>query len=293
VKAVLLMAHGSPESLSDEDMHAYLLRVRGGRPPTPQLIQEMQAHYGAIGGSPLKSITLAQARALEQALGDGTLVHVGMRNSLPTIADALAEAAGHGASEVVALPLAPQYSALSVGKYQKAVQESRPESMRVRFVSSWHDHAGLLEAFAEKARAAMARDEPDAVVFTAHSLPARLAQEGDPYVGEVTATAQGVASRVGLDAFRLAWQSAGRTQEPWLTPSLEQMLGELSGQGVSRVLVVPVGFVSDHTEILYDIDVEAAGLARQKDLRLTRSESLNTSPAFIAALADIVHAQRD
>jgi ferrochelatase len=292
MRAVLLLAHGSPESLSDEDMHAYLVRVRGGRPPTPWLMEEMQAHYAAIGGSPLKAITLAQAQALEQALGDGTRVRVGMRNSRPSIADALAEAADSGATEIVAIPLAPQYSALSVGKYEQAVEEARPGALRVQFVRSWHAHPGLLDAFAEKMRAALARDAPDAVVFTAHSLPVRVASAGDPYVGEVTATAAGVALRADVADVRLAWQSAGRTDEPWLSPSLEEALGDLAEQRFGHVLAVPVGFVSDHTEILYDIDIEAARFARERNLRLSRTESLNTSPTFIAALADLVRTDR-
>jgi ferrochelatase len=165
--------------------------------------------------------------------------------------------------------------------------------MRVHFVRSWHAHPGLLDAFAEKTKAALARDDPGAVIFTAHSLPVRVASEGDPYVGEVTATAMGVAARTGVWDVRIAWQSAGRTDEPWLSPSLEEALGDLSQQGFGHVLVVPVGFVSDHTEVLYDIDIEAARFARERNLRLTRTESLNTSPTFIEALADLVRVHRD
>jgi len=190
------------------------------------------------------------------------------------------------------VPLAPQYSTLSVGKYREAVDRSRPEGMKVRFVDSWHDHPGLLDAFAEKLRAARSREEWDEVIFTAHSLPERVVREGDPYAEQVAATARGVAERAGLARYRQAYQSAGRTPEPWLGPALEEALGELAGRGARRVLVAPIGFVCDHTEILFDIDVQARSFARAQGLTLGRTESLNTSPAFIGALADLVRAHR-
>lgn len=288
---VLLLAHGTPESL--DEMPEYLRLVRGGREPSAELIVEMRHNYGAIGGrSPLTDITRAQAAGLQRALDDGTPVFVGMRNWKPFIADALRDAAGAGVDDLVALPLAPQYSTLSVGKYKEAVARSRPEGMTVRFVDSWHDHPGLLEAFAEKVRAARARDAWDEVIFTAHSLPQRVVQAGDPYPGQVASTARGVAERAELDRYRLAYQSAGRTPEPWLGPPLEQALGEAAGGGARRVLVAPIGFVCDHTEVLFDIDVQARSAARAQGLTLGRTESLNTSPAFIRALADLVRAHR-
>jgi ferrochelatase len=219
-------------------------------------------------------------------------VFVGMRNWKPFVADALREAAEGGVTDLVALPMAPQYSTLSVGKYREAVERSRPAGLRVRFVESWHDHPGLLEAFAEKLRAARAQDVWDEVICTAHSLPERVVREGDPYPAQVAATARGVAERAGLSRYRQAYQSAGRTPEPWLGPSLEQVLAELSDQGARRVLVIPVGFVCDHTEVLFDIDVQAQAFARARGLSLGRTESLNTSPAFIGALADLVRAHR-
>jgi len=290
MKGVLLLAHGTPESL--DDMPEYLRLVRGGREPSAELVEEMRHNHAAIGGrSPLTDITRAQAAALQRALGDGTPVFVGMRNWKPFIADALRDAAAAGIGALVVLPLAPQYSTLSVGKYKEAVERSRPEGMAVRFVDSWHDHPGLLDAFAEKMRAAM-EDAWDEVVFTAHSLPERVVREGDPYPGQVAATARGVAERAGLVRYRQAYQSAGRTPEPWLGPPLEQSLGEIAREGARRVLVAPVGFVSDHTEILFDIDVQAQAAARAQGLTLRRTESLNTSPAFIRALVDLVRAQR-
>jgi ferrochelatase len=286
MKAVLLLAHGTPDSL--DDMPEYLARVRGGRPPSPELIEEMRGNYGAIGGrSPLTDITRAQAAALSDALG-GTKVYVGMRNWRPYIADTLAEAAAAGVRELVAVPMAPQYSTLSVAKYGEAVEAARPPEMAVRFVRSWHAHPGLLDAFAEKVRAARAQGPWDRVLFTAHSLPMRVVAQGDPYPDEVAATAQGVAERAGVAESARAYQSAGRTPEPWLGPPLEDALGEAAASGAKRVLVVPVGFVCDHTEILFDIDIQAAETGRRLGLEVGRTESLNTSETFIRALADLV-----
>jgi ferrochelatase len=288
---VLLLAHGTPESL--DQMPEYLTRVRGGRAPSPELVEEMRHNYAAIGGrSPLTDLTRAQAAALARALADGTPVYVGMRNWRPFIADALGEARAAGIREMLAVPLAPQYSTLSVAKYRQATEAARPEGLSLRFVESWHDHPGLLDAFAERLQTALARGPADVVVFTAHSLPRRVIEGGDPYATQVTATAEGVARRAGLDAYRIAWQSAGRTDEPWLSPTLEEELAALSGQGARRVLVAPIGFVSDHTEILFDIDVQARAAARRFGLGLERTESLNDSPRFIAALADLVRAAR-
>ena len=287
MNAVLLLAHGTPDSL--DEMPEYLTRVRGGRPHAPELIEEMRRNYAAIGGrSPLTDITRAQAEALGRELGDGTPVYFGMRNWKPFIADVLAAAAGEGCTELVAVPLAPQYSTLSVGKYRQAVEEARPPGLKVRFVESWHDHRGLIEAFAEKVREARALRPAAAFVFTAHSLPLRAVREGDPYPEQVAATAAAVAARAGLPRFRLAWQSAGRTPEPWIVPALEETVGELGREGVTEVVVAPIGFVSDHTEVLYDIDVAAADSARRLGITLSRIASLNTSPTFIRALADIV-----
>jgi protoporphyrin/coproporphyrin ferrochelatase len=285
--AVLLLAHGTLESL--DEMPEYLTRVRGGRPPEPPLVEEMRRNYAAIGGrSPLTDLTLAQAEALRGELGRGSRVYVGMRNWKPFIADALAAAAADGALDLVAVPMAPQYSTLSVGKYKEAVERATPPGMRVRFVESWHDHPGLVAAFAEKVEEAVAGGPAAAVVFTAHSLPLRVVEAGDPYPGQVARTASDVAARARLSAYRVAYQSAGRTPEPWLGPSLDEALDELAREGAARVIVAPIGFVCDHTEILFDIDVAAAAAARQRGLALSRTASLNTSPAFIRALADVV-----
>ena len=282
---VLLLAHGTPESL--DQMPQYLARVRGGRPPSPALIEEMTRNYAAIGGrSPLTDITRAQADALARAVGRP--VYVGMRNWDPFVAQAMAQASADGITRLLAIPMAPQYSTLSVAKYRDAVDQARPAEIEVTFVDSWHDHPDLLEAFAEKVRARQAESRPEAVVFTAHSLPTRVIESGDPYAEQVRATAAGVAARAAVPTWFLAYQSAGRTEEAWLGPSLEEMLSRLGRDGVRRVLVCPIGFVCDHTEILFDVDVQAAGAAQAQGIDLVRTESLNVSPTFIRALADLV-----
>ncbi len=292
VIALMMMAHGTPERL--DQMEEYLARVRGGRPPSPELVQEMTHNYAAIGGrSPLTDLTRAQGRALEKALGPPFKVFVGMRNWHPFIVDVAGEAIGAGAVKIIGLPMAPQYSVLSVEKYLGAIREAVPESLPLVVVRAWFDHPGLLDAFAEKTREAIEEREGfDRVVFTAHSLPRRAADHRDEsmpsYPEQVRQTAEGVARRLDLERWEVAYQSAGRTPEPWLGPDLPQVLSELATDGCRRVLVVPIGFVCDHTEILYDIDIQASERARELGIELFRSPSLNGSATFIDALVDIV-----
>jgi len=286
VRGVLLMAHGTPDSL--DEMPDFLTRVRDGRPPSPELVAEMRRNYEAIGGrSPLLDIARAQAKALSVELS-GAPVFVGMRNWKPFIADAVAEAVAAGVRRLVAVPMAPQFSTLSVAKYREAADAARPENLDVRFVESWHDNPGLVGAFAQRLRQTLGRGGWDVVFFTAHSVPLRVIEEGDPYRDEVEATARAVAARAGLADYRLAWQSAGRTPEPWLGPSLDASIEMAAQGGARRVLVVPIGFVSDHTEILFDVDIQAASVARARGVELRRTESLNTMPVFIRALAELV-----
>jgi len=283
---VLLMAHGTPGSL--DDMPEYLRLVRGGRPPSPELVEEMRHNYAAIGGrSPLTAITLAQADALRARLGADVPVAVGMRNWRPFIADGLIDLAAAGAARVIGIPLAPQFSTLSVQKYIDAATAALPAGVRFEPVRSFAAHPQLLRAFAERVlEAGPAADED--VVFTAHSLPARVIEAGDTYAGEVAATAKGVADGSGITAYSLAYQSAGRTPEPWIGPDLSDLIRARASAGSRRFLVVPIGFVCDHTEILFDIDVQAAATARDCGVSLRRTASLNTSPTFIALLEDLV-----
>jgi ferrochelatase len=283
---VLLMAHGTPESL--DEMPEYLRLVRGGRPASPELVAEMRHNYSAIGGrSPLTDITQAQADALRARLGSDVPVAVGMRNWRPFIKDALAELVGAGVERVIGIPMAPQFSSLSVQKYVDAAIAALPSGVDFVPVRSFHAHPLLLEAFAERIRDARPERDED-VVFTAHSLPARVIEGGDAYADEVAGTARGVADRVGITRYHRAYQSAGRTPEPWIGPSLEDLVRERAAAGARRFLVVPIGFVCDHTEILFDIDVQAAADARECGASLRRTESLNTSPTFISVLEDRV-----
>lgn len=283
---VLLMAHGTPSSM--DEMPEYLRLVRGGRPPSDELVAEMRHNYEAIGGqSPLTDITRAQARALQARLGPGIPVAVGMRNWQPFIADAVAELIAAGATRIIGIPMAPQFSTLSVQKYVDAAQAALPDGVQFVSVPPYHAHPLLLDAFAERVRAADPKPR-ELVVFTAHSLPQRVIDAGDPYAGEVAETTRGVAARAGVTAYKQAYQSAGRTPEPWIGPSLDALIDEQSGQGFRKFLVVPIGFVCDHTEILFDIDVQAAQVAREFATALRRTESLNTSPLFIALLEDLV-----
>jgi ferrochelatase len=287
--AVLLMAHGTPESV--DQMAEYLRLVRGGREPSTELIEEMTHNWKAIGGrSPLTDITLKQGEALQAALAEsglGVPVVVGMRNWRPFIADAMREIASSGAKRVIGIPMAPQFSTLSVQKYMDAATAVLPSGVEFSCVRSFHDHPLLVEAFAEKLLA-----EPpipgEEVIFTAHSLPQRVATAGDPYPDEVTGTARRVAARCGLGSYHRAYQSAGRTPEPWLGPDLSDLIRARAGAGIRNMLVAPIGFVCDHTEILFDIDIQAAGAAREAGVRLRRTESLNTSPTFIRTLAALV-----
>lgn len=285
---VLLMAHGTPSSL--DEMPEYLRLVRGGRPPSEELVEEMRHNYGAIGGrSPLTDLTMAQAEALRARLGPEIPVAVGMRNWKPFIAEGLAELAAAGATRVIGIPLAPQFSSLSVTKYFDAATAVLPSGMTLDRINSFFDHPLLLDAFAERVRAARATAVPnETVVFTAHALPVRVIDAGDPYANQVAATAKGVAERCTISEYALAYQSAGRTPEPWIGPDLSDLIRERVAAGARAFLVVPVGFVCDHTEILFDIDVQAAGVARELGVALRRTESLNTSLTFIAMLESLV-----
>lgn len=287
--AVLLMAHGTPESV--DEMADYLRLVRGGREPSSELVEEMTHNWQAIGGrSPLTDITLRQGEALRARLaadGFDLPVAVGMRNWRPFIADAMREIERTGAKRIIGIPLAPQFSTLSVQKYMDAAKTHLPAGVELSCVRSFHDHPLLVEAFAEKLAAARPQPGED-IVFTAHSLPQRVAASGDPYPDEIAATARAVAGRAGIRAYHTAYQSAGRTPEPWLGPDLSEYVKTRAAEGARSILVVPIGFVCDHTEILFDIDVQAAAAAREAGVALRRTESLNTSPTFIAALAALV-----
>src|SRR5262249_46124094 len=236
--------------------------VRGGRPASDELVAEMRHNYQAIGGrSPLTEITMAQGEALRRRLGSDVPVAVGMRNWRPFLKDAIAGLAASGVTRVVGVPMAPQFSTLSVQKYVDAATAALPSGLSLDAVRSFHAHPLLLEAFAERVRAAAPQPD-EVVVFTAHSLPVRVIESGDQYAAEVAETARGVAELAGIARYEVAFQSAGRTPEPWIGPDLSEFVRAKTAAGARRFLVVPVGFVCDHTEILFDIDVQAATAAR-------------------------------
>jgi ferrochelatase len=294
------MAHGSPDHL--DDMAAYLQHVRGGRPTPQALVDDIRERYRLIGGrSPLLDLTRAQGEGLEARLnanGGRLRVYVGMRHWHPFIKDTLQQMVADGIRRVVAVSMAPQYSRLSVGAYRRALEMAQEElgtSLDVTTVTSWHDHPLLLQAFAESVRAICHQLSAEvraqlSVIFTAHSLPQRIITEGDPYPHEVERTAAGVARLLGLPTWEVAYQSQGATAEPWLGPALDEVFDRAVAQNRRALLVVPVGFVCDHVEILYDIDVLAQKVAQEKGLSLWRTGSLNTSPTFIEALASVVEA---
>lgn len=288
---VLLMAYGGPESLAE--IEPYLLDVRGGRPTPPELVKEVRERYARIGGrSPLRERTEEQARALERALGsDGRVrTYVGMRHWRPYIQQAFEQIVADRITRVVAMAMAPHYSRMSVGAYMRKVEEVQAllgTEISVTFVKSWHDHPLFLDAVAEKVREARQRLDA-AIVFTAHSLPEKILQNGDPYQKEFITSAEGVARLLGLAEWDWAYQSQGSTQDKWLGPDLGSKIDELHARGARQVLVVPIGFVCDHVEVLYDIDIHYREYAAAREMTLTRTASLNASPSFIRALAAIV-----
>lgn len=297
--AVLLMAYGGPNSL--DDVGLYLLDVRGGRETPAELVEEVRERYAKIGGrSPLLAITRDQAAELEAHLNRGGSRHrvfVGMRHWYPYISEAVEEIRSAGFRRVVALCMAPYYSRMSVGAYAEKLRQAveRDGALDVRLVESWHDHPQFIESLAAKVCAGLAQFAESErrharVVFTAHSLPAAIMAQGDPYASQFEQTAERVAQAAGLDrsAWMTAYQSAGASGARWLGPSLLETLPRLAGEGVKNLLVAPVGFVADHVEILYEIDMEARETAEKLGLRLERTESPNASPDFISALADIV-----
>lgn len=285
-QAVLLLAHGAPERL--DDIPAYLQYVRGGRSTPSQIVEEVRQRYAEIGGSsPLLARTREQAGAL-QALLD-VPVYFGMRNWHPFIKETLARIRADAVERIVAISLAPQYSKASVGFYFRRTQEAKQElglQAEIVWAKSFHDVPLLIEAFHERLAPLLPAER---VLFTAHSLPARVLERADPYDTETKATAAAVASRAGLAAWDFAYQSQGFTEETWLGPTVESRLDQYAAEGVRDVVLAPIGFVCDHVEILYDVDILFRNYARDRGIGLRRPESLNDSRAFIAALAEVAN----
>ena len=307
-QAVLLLAHGTPETV--EQIPEYLRNVTSGRPVPDHVIEEIQHRYGLIGHSPLTELTMEQARLAEAELastGQEVRVYVGMRNWRPYIPDVVKQMRADGVEEAAVLCLAPQNSRTSVGLYRRAAQaEAGP--LRIDFTDSWPQHPLLIEAFAERLRPALASltaraGHPVPVLFTAHSVPCRTIQtpsanegaprhwpgEGaDPYAEEAKHTAALVAARIPeISEWYFAFQSQGASGGPWIGPTVEETLDKLADQGVKAVILDPIGFLCDHVEILYDIDIAFKEYAMRKGISLERPESLNGSLALARAIADL------
>ena len=289
--AVLLLAHGTADAI--EDIPEFLRNVTGGRAVPPQVIEEVKHRYSLIGHSPMNEITARQGELLARSLG--MPVYIGMRNWKPLIADVVKKMQVDGVMRAIAICLAPQNSRTSVGLYRKAVEGEDGPPFALDFVESWHDHPLLIQAFVEKLRAGWVRACGEAgtalpIVFTAHSVPARTIAEGDPYETQALETAALVAKAAGLrnENWIFAFQSQGMSGGAWLGPTVEDTITGLRTRGHKGVFVQPIGFLCDHVEVLYDIDIGFRDFASRQGMRLWRAESLNEFPTLIAALADIV-----
>ena len=292
--AVLLLAHGSPEN--PDQIPEFLRYVTGGRPLPPNVIDEIRHRYSLIGFSPLACWTLLQADQLAQSLG--LPVFVGMRNWKPFIADAVSAIARHKFQRVIGICLAPQNSRTSVGLYRKAVTGENGAAFSLDFVDEWHDQPLLAKAFAEKLRVAWEKANAEhgaklPIIFTAHSVPARTITEGDPYEAQSKETAALVAKQAGLAAsdWTFAFQSQGMSGGAWIGPTVEETILGLKAKGCRGVFLQPVGFLCDHVEVLYDIDIFFKQFAEKEGMRLWRAESLNGSKTLTAALVDLVRSR--
>jgi protoporphyrin/coproporphyrin ferrochelatase len=289
--AVLLLAHGSP--VSPDQIPEFLSYVTGGRPLPPPVVKEIRHRYSQIGFSPLACWTLLQADQLSQSLN--MPVFAGMRNWKPFIGDAVKAIAGQQYKQVIAICLAPQNSQTSVGLYRSAVNADGNLPFAIDFVEEWHDQPLLVKAFAEKLRAGWDKANHEngtklPVIFTAHSVPERTIAEGDPYQHQSHETAELVAKEAGLagDDWTFAFQSQGMSGGAWIGPTVEDTIRDLKAKGHRGVFLHPIGFLCDHVEVLYDIDIAFQQFAEKEGMRLWRAESLNGSKTLTAALAAVV-----
>jgi ferrochelatase len=286
------MAYGTPKSI--DEVEAYYTDIRNGRPPRPDELESLKARYRAIGGrSPLLEITNAQAEGLQSRLG--VPAYVGQKHASPSIPDAIEAMAAAEIDVAVGIVMAPHYSQMSIGDYTSRVQRAADEKAwpgTVEVVRRWHLEPGYVEFLAREVNAARASlgdgAEDPVVLFTAHSLPERILQNNDPYPQQLRETAAAVAQAAGIARWDTAWQSAGRTSDPWLGPDLSEVIEKLAADGVGAVVVCPCGFVADHLEVLYDVDIEAKGVADRVGVAFVRTGSPNTEPGFLDAVAGVV-----
>lgn len=295
---VLLMAYGSPASL--DDVEAYFTHIRGGRTPSPEAVESLRARYRRIGGrSPLEEITRRQAAGVAEVLrrkGVPARAYVGMKHAPPFIAGTVARMAEDGIRRAVGVALAPHYSKMSIGGYVSAAAAAAAEhGILMRCVEDYHDHPGLIRALADRIETARRTVDGGArvpVIFTAHSLPQRIMEWRDPYPDQLLRTCGLVASAAGIATWHFAFQSASHTGEPWLGPDVGELLRDLHQRGEREVIISPIGFVADHLEVLYDLDVDARETAGSLGMRMVRAPSLNDSPDFLEVLAEVVRAGR-
>jgi ferrochelatase len=291
------MAYGSPRD--PQEVEPYFTDIRGGRPPSPQALAELTSRYERIGHSPLNEITARQAWELGKTLDERApgrfAVFTGMKHWHPFIAEAVSRISSQGITRVIGLVLAPHFSAKSIGEYeQRILRAARALGTEIdlQMVSSWYDHPSFVQLVADNLRSALVgwdpEDEGTRVFFTAHSIPAGVVAAGDPYSDQVADSARLYAAKAGISRFETAWQSASQTGEPWLGPDILEAITQFRRAGGRRAVVAPVGFVSDHLEVLFDVDVECVELAAQLGVELRRIASPNADPRFIEALAEIV-----
>lgn len=297
--AVLLLALGGPDSVAN--VEPYLLDVRGGRPTPVELIEEIRERYRLTGGqSPVLGIMREVASLLEDRLNshgpERHRVSIGMRHWHPYIKDAYAELMAERPARLICICMAPQYSTLSIGAYVKKVEEARAAlggAFPISYVETWYRHPGLIQAIVDKIHHALEKFPADIrstvpLIFTAHSLPERILEMKDPYPEQVHGTMQAVCANLGRVNARFAYQSQGRSDEKWLGPSVESMIEALHREGHRHVLIAPIGFLSDHLEVLYDVDIEFRRLAESKGMQLERIAMLNAGPALITILASLL-----
>lgn len=295
---VLVMSYGTPESM--EGIEAYYTHIRRGHPPTAEQLEDLTSRYRSIVGGvfPLRANTNRQVEALQRTLdelaGEGRFrCYQGLKHAAPFIEDGVAAMAADGLKEAVAIVLTPQYSSMSVGGYMKRAQEeAEKHGIRLATIDSYHLHPELISALAKRVKAGLDRfgeDRDDVLVlFSAHSLPERILEMKDPYPEQLLETSRAVAQAAGVGRWQFTWQSAGQTAQKWLGPDILETLDTLAREGAKNVFVAPVGFVSDHLEVLYDLDIEARKFAAERGMRLERIEMLNDDPGYMKAMADTI-----
>ena len=294
--AVLLVAHGSPDSPSD--VPEFLANVTGGRKLPAEVVEEIVGRYRQIGRSPLLEISQQQAELLRARVGPEVPVYLAMRNWKPYISEVVGQMLAENISRAVVICLAPHNSRTSVGLYRSAVESAASGKMAIDFVEAWHDHPLLIRAFAEKLAPAWEKlsshSKKTGVIFTAHSVPTRTIEQGDAYEKQARETAALVAAQVpnlAPEHWKFAFQSQGKYGVPWLGPTVEETLLSFKAAGVTAILLQPVGFLCDHVEVLYDIDIAFQRFAGEHGLELERTESLNASPLLAGALADLAQSK--